>query len=145
MIEGNRIKAMSCKQWLIDWDEYQFPKDHQRKKPGELMYVFSMPAHLLRRLSGVYTRTHQNAEATGIQRQHDKDRSGQIAGYIKTGYPFGGLSNKERANPENSSLKKPGWLPTAIVINFLQADDERRGKKVNTEDLLSITSANGSS
>ena len=134
-----RINAIFCKQWLADWENYPFPEDNQRRKPPEKLLVFSMSARQLRKLSGVYVRRREGSDATGIQRLHEKERSQKISEYVKAGYPFGDLSGKQKVDPSNSSLKKPGWLPTAIVVNFLQPGDERRGKTVATEDALDVT------
>lgn len=39
-------------------------------------------------------------------------------------------------------MRKPGWLPTAIVVNILTENDERRGRKVAAEDLVRISHDN---
>jgi len=135
-----RIQAILCKQWLTDWDNYPFPVENQRKKPPEELLVFSMSARQLRKLSGVYVRKREGEDATGIQRLHEKERSQKISEYVKTGYPFGDLSAKQKVDPSNNSLKKPGWLPTAIVVNFLKQGDSRRGKSVAADDILSVVS-----
>lgn len=145
MSDRKTIPAISCRQWLTDWNDYPFPADHARAHPPEELIVFSMPARLLRKLSGVYVRKREGGQATGIQRAHEKERSDKIAEYVRTGYPFGDLSKKQKSLPENDKLKKPGWLPTAIVVNILKARDERRGKRVAEEDLIEVTRENGGS
>jgi DGQHR domain-containing protein len=35
-------------------------------------------------------------------------------------------------------MRKPGWLPTAIVVNILSAGDQRRGRSVASDDLVTI-------
>jgi DGQHR domain-containing protein len=132
------IPAISCHQWMIEWDNYPFPADHQRQKPPENIIVFSVPARLLRRLAGVYVRKREAGAATGIQRTHEKDRSEKIREYVKAGYPFGDLSKKQKANIENENLRKPGWLPTAIVVNILKQGDQRRGKQVADKDVIEV-------
>lgn len=140
----NTVNAVVCRQWLEDWDQYPFPADNQRRKPPSVIYVFSMSARLLRKLSGVYVRRREGGDATGIQRSHDKERSRRIADYVKTGYPFGDLSSKQKTDQANATLKKPGWLPTAIVANIIPANDERRGKRVDYKDLVKVAhTANG--
>lgn len=139
LVMKKRINAIFCKQWLADWESYPFPEDNQRRKPPEKLLVFSMSARQLRKLSGVYVRRREGSDATGIQRLHEKDRSQKISEYVKAGYPFGDLSGKQKVDPSNSPLKKPGWLPTAIVVNFLRPGDERRGKMVAAEDALAVT------
>jgi len=133
-----RIPAIFCKQWLADWDAYPFPAENERRKPPQELLVFSMSAKQLRKLSGVYVRKRDGSDATGIQRLHEKDRSQKIAEYVHAGYPFGDLSTKQKIDPANDSLKKPGWLPTAIVVNFLMPGDQRRGKQVHVADALEI-------
>ena len=115
-----KIPAIYCKQWLADWDNYIFLEQNARRKPPAELLLFSMSAKQLRKLSGVYVRKHDGADTTGIQRVHEKDRSQKIAEYVRTGYPYGDLSAKQKQDPNNDSLRKPGWLPTAIVINFCE-------------------------
>jgi len=136
--DQKHIQAILCKQWLAEWTNYLFPKESQRKQPPENLLVFSMSARQLRKLSGVYVRKREGSEATGIQRLHEKDRSQKISEYVKAGYPFGDLSARQKQEQPNNSLKKPGWLPTAIVVNFLTSDDIRRGKQVAHQDILSV-------
>lgn len=138
MTVGKKIPAIACRQWLTEWEKYPFPTEHERARPPEEMIVFSMSARLLRRLAGVYVRKREGGLATGIQRTHEKDRSNKISEYVRAGYPFGDLSKKQRADPENDPLKKPGWLPTAIVVNILKAGDARRGKQVASQDLIQV-------
>lgn len=142
-LDKQRIPAIRCKQWLTDWDDYPFPEENERRKPPEELLIFSMSAKQLRKLSGVYVRKREGTDATGIQRMHEKDRSLKIAEYVRAGYPFGDLSGKQQADPSNDSLKKPGWLPTAIVVNFLKAGDIRRGKSVDPNDAITVD-VNGS-
>ena len=132
------VPAILCKQWLAEWDKYPFPPDNERRKPPAKLLVFSMSARQLRKLSGVYVRKRDGVEATGIQRLHEKDRSQKIAEYVRAGYPFGDLSVRQKADVANDTLKKPGWLPTAIVINFLKADDRRRGKAIDIADAIDV-------
>lgn len=140
-----KIPAIKCKQWLADWNSYEFTAESFRRKPSEDLYVFSMSARLLRKLSGVFKRQRTGSDATGIQRVHVKERSLKISDYVKTGYPFCDLTAKQRQDVTNSSLKKPGWLPTAIVVNFLTEFDERRSQKVSAEDIVKIENGDGRS
>jgi len=96
-----------------------------------------MDAHELRLLAGVNIRTRTAPGVdTGIQRRHEEDRSLEIARYVRNGYPFSILSEARREEPGNEILRKPGWLPTAIVVNILTASDRRHGNKVNPDDLV---------
>lgn len=138
-MEKQKIAAIECRQWLADWDAYQFSAENSRAKPPQEMMVFSMSARLLKKLSGVYERKREGNVATGIQRAHVKERSLEIVEYVKSGYPYGNLSAKQKSDIENDALKKPGWLPTAIVVNLLKPNDSRRGKEVSAQDLISVS------
>jgi len=142
-VENLRIPAIYCKQWLTDWDDYQFQAENERRKPPEKLLLFSMSAKQLRKLSGVYVRKRDGVDASGIQRMHEKDRSQRIAEYVQTGYPYGDLSAKQKSDPNTDALKKPGWLPTAIVVNFLRSTDERREKRVAERDEIKVIESNG--
>ena len=78
------------------------------------------------------------SDDTGIQRQHDNDRSEEISRFVDYGYPWSTISKAKRQSEEYDDLRKPGWLPTAIVINILAKGDNRRGKKVAEADMVSI-------
>ena len=49
----------------------------------------------------------------------------------------------KRAKTEFNDLRKPGWLPTAVILNILTKEDERYGSKVADSDLVSVIDANG--
>lgn len=133
------IKAVKCKQWLAEWDAYPYPEDHQRKKPESTILLFTLSAKQLRKLSGVFDRRRDGGDASGIQRAHEKARSESISKYVLTGYPYCDISSRMQQDPENDSLKKPGWLPTAIVVNLLGVDQERRGRKVASDEVIGVT------
>ena len=102
----------------------------------------SILATHLKALSGIYARTTKartrGTEDLGIQRRHEVSRSGEIARFVRYGYPWSELSEAKRESGKYEDLRKPGWLPTAIVVNILQSDDERLGKKVAEKDLIKI-------
>jgi len=102
-----------------------------------------MPADQLRALSGVFRRERQDGQATGIQRGHDKVRSSQIRDFVRFGYPYSEMSPTRRESFDSEDLRKPGWLPTAIVVNILLPNDTRRGRKVSSADLVSIAEGRG--
>ena len=133
-----RIPAIRVRQWLSDWDRYTFDEASRQRKPQPYFYVCSMSAPLLRRLSGVNRREAQGprAEDLGIQRGRDKNRSIEIGRFIKAGYPWASLN----ANQQNRflNLRKPGWLPTAIVANLVSTETERYGVKAESRDLITI-------
>lgn len=137
-----RIPAIQFKQWLTRWDEYEFDAAAHRRKPEPYQYVFSMKAAELRALSEVYRRTRDGATAEGIQRGRDKKRTQRIQRYVKFGYPYGDLQPAQRTEAMNP-LRKPGWLPTAIVVNILTAGDVRRGKRVDKKHLIKIANIDG--
>jgi len=133
-----QVSAVACKQWLPEWNDYLFSSENARRRPPQELLVFSMSAKQLRRLSGVYERRRDGGDASGIQRLHEKARSIKIGEYVKAGYPFCDLPTRQKANEDNAHLKKPGWLPTAIVVNILKSGEERRGKSVAHSDLVDV-------
>lgn len=132
------IPAIRFKQWLTDWDSYEFDESAHRAKPQPEIYLFSMPAVQLRALSGVYRRRRDGQEGEGLQRLHDEKRSELIRDFIRYGYPYSSINPVLRSDSTNA-LRKPGWLPTAIVVNIITPDQERRGRRVDDGDLLKVT------
>lgn len=131
------VPSLRLKQWVDVWNKYEFDADAHRRKPGKHLYMFSMPAAKLRALSDVYKRERVGDQAEGIQRFRDGSRTARIQRYIQSGYPFGDLKAPQQT-PETFSLRKPGWLPTAIVINILVDGDERHGKIIQKSHLASV-------
>ena len=99
--------------------------------------MFSMSAAELRKLCDVYKRERDGAEAEGIQRLRDVSRTGRIQRYVRFGYPYGDLKPPQRT-AETLPLRKPGWLPTAIVLNILIEGDERRGRTLDPRHVVNI-------
>src|SRR5262249_19862196 len=117
-----------------------FSAQQHRRKPLPHFYMFSLPAVELRSLCGIARRqaskvTPRSADL-GIQRQHDKERSEEIAQFVTYGYPWSTLSEAKRKSEYFLDLRKPGWLPTAIVVNILQGSDEREKHRVESKDLV---------
>ncbi len=147
MIESDdvpkELPAIKVKQWLPGWSSVEWSSKERRSTPQRWFYQFSISASYLKALSGIYPRTTKGrtrgAEDFGIQRRHEKDRSEEIARFVEYGYPWSDLSKKKRESPEFNDLRKPGWLPTAIVVNILTANDLRMGRKVNEDDLMEIS------
>ncbi|MFC3816520.1 DGQHR domain-containing protein [Lysobacter sp. GCM10012299] len=137
-------QALRFTQWLKDWDTLQFSENEFRRKPSPSIYLLSMPAAELRALSGVFRRSREDGVASGIQRGHDKDRSVRIREFVQNGYPYSEMSAARRKSFDSEDLRKPGWLPTAIVVNVLTEGDTRRGRKVANEDLVRISDTDGS-
>jgi len=140
--DPRRIRALKVTQWLDEWDKVQFDDKELRRKPDASFFLFSMAASELKALSGIYRRTTEGAkrraEDLGIQRRHDRRRSKEIAEFVKYGYPWSELSERKRGTGRFDDLRKPGWLPTAIVVNILGASDIRNGRSVSDRDLIDV-------
>ena len=136
------ISAIRVQQWLEDWDVVAFEEQEYRRRPEGHFYIFGLPASELKALSGVYRRTTKSGAARtkdlGIQRRHDERRSKEISDFIHFGYPLSDLSATKRDSGKFNDLRKPGWLPTSIVVNILKPDDHRLGTKVSREDLITV-------
>ena len=135
------ITALRVCQWLPDWEEIEWKPEEDRSEPPPHFYQFTISARSLRLLSGVYRRTHDRDSATadlGIQRRHQAGRSREIAQFVRYGYPWSKLRRPQRDSPAFRTLRQPGWLPTAIVVNILTADQRRHSQAVAPEDLLQV-------
>ena len=137
------LPALRVNQWLPAWSAVRWDKKEHRAEPLHWFYQFSISAGYLKALSGVQKRTTTDRSRgsldLGIQRRHEQDRSNEIARFVEFGYPWSDLSAKQRELADYNSLRKPGWLPTAIVVNVLRASDVRREHRVDTHDLVEIT------
>lgn len=137
------IPALRVKQWIPQWDGVNYDPSQNQAKPAPHFYVFSMPAAQLRKLSAIYRRDTSSMIARkddlGIQRRHDPDRSAEIARYVIEGYPRSGLNEAKLRDPANDGLRKPGWLPTAVVVNILAVGDERNGQSIDEAHSVRVT------
>ena len=133
-----RIPAIKVNQWLNEWDSFPFDEASRQRKPQPYFYICSMPAPLLRRLSGVNRREAKGPRVAdvGIQRGHDEDRSNRISRFIRAGYPWASLNTDQQERFPN--LKKPGWLPTAVVGNLVREQTDRFGTKADPKDLITV-------
>ena len=133
-----RIPAIRVKQWLNDWDSFEFDEASRQRKPQPYFYICSMSATLLRRLSGVNRReaTGLRSADIGIQRGHDTRRSTEIGQFVRAGYPWASLNSRQQ--DRFLKLKKPGWLPTSIVGNLVSETTERYEIKAEPKDLIKI-------
>jgi len=142
-----KIPALKVRQWLKEWDDVLFDAKMRRSKPEPYFYLFSIAAKDLRALCGIYPRSakgrKRGAEDLGIQRRHNKERSDEIREFVHFGHPWAGLSRAKRDSGEYRDLKKPGWLPTAIVVNILKPGDARQGKTLAAADSLRIAGKDG--
>lgn len=141
--ERRQVPAIKVHQWLRGWDRVEYLPAAHRQKPLPHFYLFSLSAVELRRLCGISrrqaSRLTPRAADLGIQRQHDRERSDEIAKFVEFGYPWSTLSESKRRSEEFNDLRKPGWLPTAIVVNILQATDERANETLSPSDIVTIT------
>lgn len=136
------ITGIRVQQWLPDWDEVPTdPTKHQSPPPREF-YVASMRASQLRALSDVHQRAAEagkpRAEDTFVQRTLEQDRTAEIRQYIRVGYPLSSLGARKMSAAEERSLRKPGWLPSALIANVIPAGDERGPARVADADAMKI-------
>jgi DGQHR domain-containing protein len=136
------VPALKVEQWLPSWDKVKFDPKRHRAKPERHFYIFSMAASELRSLCGIFRRQTKGVSPRsadlGIQRQHDPERSEEITHFIESGYPWSTLSEAKRNSEKFQDLKKPGWLPTSVVINILRKGDHREGEKIADGDVVEI-------
>lgn len=136
------VPALKVRQWLKAWDEIKFDKNEYRSEPPHHFYMFTLPAKELRTLAGVMRRSTENVQARiedlAIQRQHDPDRSSEINRFVEYGFPWSTLSKAKRESAAFNDLRKPGWLPTAVVVNILRPGDARPGFSVAENDIVTV-------
>ena len=141
-----KIPALKVSQWLPEWNRADFSPEKFRRKPPNQFLLLSMEASELKRLSGIQRRSSEGGrpreQDLRIQRAHDKSRSDEIIEYVKYGFPWSRLSHLKRKSGKYQELIKPGWLPTAIVVNILLPKDDREGKSVDKADLVTVNSQN---
>lgn len=141
-LENKRISAIKVSQWLKGWDKINFDEKFHRRKPEPHFYLFTLSAVELRTLCGIERRQASvdtpRAADLGIQRQHEQERSVEIGRFVEFGYPWSTLSKAKRESEAFDDLRKPGWLPTSIVINILPPNDKRRSNSVAAEDVVLI-------
>lgn len=142
-LSGHReIIALKVHQWLNSWGKVIFNDKFHRRRPDPFFYIFTLSASKLKTLSGIYRRTTEGgllrSQDLGIERRHDPKRSEEIREFIQYGYPWSELSETKRKSGQFDDLLKPGWLPTAIVVNILKPGDKRRGQEVAEKDLIKI-------
>ncbi len=139
------IQGLRVHQWLPEWDHLEFDESAHRRRPRPHFYLFSLSASVLKALTGIRRRSTKERRAgrfdSGIQRGHDESRSDEITRFIRFGFPWSKLSNARRRSGRFGDLKKPGWLPTAIVVNILDEQSELPGDHhacVEDEDLVIV-------
>lgn len=137
------VPALRVRQWLPEWDDVVFSDHEHRRKPLPHFYVFALPAPELRALAGISRRTTEGRrhgkEELGIQRFHEPNRSDEIRDYVRYGFPWSSIAQARRSSADFSDLRKPGWLPTAIVVNILEKEDRRGHQSVSSADLITVS------
>ena len=140
------IQGLKVHQWLPEWDRLEFNEEEHRRRPNAHFYLFSLSASDLKALTGIQHRSTEGRATgqfdSGIQRAHDEARSEEIARFIRFGFPWSSLGEARRRSGRYDDLKKPGWLPTSIVVNILNRDTGgSRGAwvDVNEDDLVQVT------
>jgi hypothetical protein len=141
-INQRRVPAIKVEQWLKAWDHVKFESAKNRSKPEAHFFIFSLPAAELRSLCGIFRRQTKTlgprSSDLGIQRQHDPERSDEIQRFVKHGYPWSTLSPAKQKNERYYDLRKPGWLPTSIVINILRKGERREGNPIANKDVVTV-------
>lgn len=136
------IPALRVRQWLNAWEDVKFDPGVHRRRPSKHFYIASIKASQLRALCDIHRRSsaHKGSRKSdlGVQRRHNEARSLEIAEFVRHGFPWSAISRSSRMSGEFDDLKKPGWLPTAIVVNVLIRDDVREGGAVAPEDLVDV-------
>jgi DGQHR domain-containing protein len=115
-------------------------KSPLRGKPKPFFYMFNIDARLLKKLSDVHRRKPDGSRTKDIhvQRNKNDDRVREIRNYIEGGFPWSTISRPDQKLPENAGLKMPGLLPTAIIANIIGKGQERNGKKINDQDVITV-------
>lgn len=146
-VDNSDFHALIVRQWLEEWNKVKFDSEINQAKPPGHFYLLSLPAATLRSLSGIYRRKtvpdERRSEDLGIQRQHDVERSLEIGKFVREGFPYSTLSPAQRRalEEDSSNLQKPGWLPSAIIVNILKPGDVRPDGTLGEEDAMHIPSA----
>ena len=140
------IRAIKVRQWMPEWDSLDYADESYRGRPRQYFYLFSISATDLKALSGIRRRSLEGRLEggidKGIQRAHNTERSDEISRFIRYGFPWSSISDARRRSGNYDDLRKPGWLPTSIVINILDKDYidlEERGVDVDDDDLVTIS------
>lgn len=136
------MPAITVHQWLPEWEDVEFDALEFRRRPAGEFYLFSMDARQLKALTGISRRSSATGKARdrdlGIQRRHDVPRSKEIAEYTRHGFPWSALSDERKESGDFDDLKKPGWLPTAIVVNILTPEDTAEGQSIHRQDVIEV-------
>lgn len=124
------VEALVTPQWWDGWERVQWAENGHVDGPVEGFITFVMAASQLKQLSGVYRRRPKKDETRSaddnVQRPHEENRSREIRRFVEQGYPRSSMTPAQRARSSDSD-RRPGWLPTAVVINILEPGESRDG------------------
>ncbi len=136
------IAALKVHQWLRSWNAVQFNAKAQQAKPAEHFYLCTMKAGHLKALTGVYQRSTKGGKPRlkdpNVQRGHEEERSQMIREFVQYGFPWCEMGEAKRKLPGADDLLKPGWLPTAILVNILSPRAARNGVQIPDADLVRV-------
>ena len=136
------IPALKVRQWLPLWDSVPFDVKALQAKPEKHFYLCSIKAGDLKALTGVYRRSVRQGTARArdpnVQRGHEEDRSMLIREFVQSGFPWCEMSESKRRAEGAADLRKPGWLPTAILVNILRPREIRNGVEIPESDLVRV-------
>ncbi|MES1192117.1 MAG: DGQHR domain-containing protein [Steroidobacter sp.] len=141
--DRNTVTALKVHQWMPAWNEVRWDSAQGQAKPTkEYFLMFSMKASHLKALTGVHRRSVKGGRARAldpnVQRGHEEERSHLIREFVQHGFPLCEMSETKRKQPDAGDLRKPGWLPTAILVNILPSKARRNGKQIPSEDLIEV-------
>ena len=141
--EPKTITALKVRQWLGLWNKVHFDAATFQKEPAtKSFFLCSIKASHLKALTGVYRRSTKGGKARSldpnVQRGHEEERSKIIRDFVQFGFPWCEMGEAKRSMPGADDLRKPGWLPTAILVNILPPGAERNGVKIPDEDLMRV-------
>lgn len=141
MSTNQEFPALVVRQWMSEWDDVGYDPSEHQARPLKDFLLLSMPARVLRRLSNTYRRDAEfgisRSQDKGIQRKHDELRSAEISRFVRDGYPLSALTATKRRSATDS-LRKPGWLPTAIVVNILDPANPIAGRNIHGKDAIRV-------
>lgn len=136
------IPALKVHQWLNEWNKVDFKAQAHQRKPDPHFYMFTLRAGDLKALSGIRRRTTEGgqprAQDLGNQRRHEPGRSKEIRQFVKYGYPWSDFTEAKRESGRFNDLRKPGWLPTAILLNILKPEDTRNAQEVFEKETVTV-------
>jgi len=136
------INALKVNQWLQSWDAVRYDPTIQQAEPPKYFYLCSIKASHLKALTGVYQRSTKGgkprAKDPNVQRGHEEERSRMIREFVQYGFLWCEMGEAKRKLAGAKDLLKPGWLPTAILVNILPPGAVRNSVKIPDTDLVRV-------